>query len=87
MSNINKEEAELLASLEAGEWVSNGGTESYQIAAKNHFKKDQRVSLRISEHDLKSVQKRAIIEGMPYQTLITSLIHKYVTGRLVEVGK
>ena len=83
----DKEENELIASLDAGEWVSEGNIESYKLAAKNHFKKDQRISLRISEHDLKSVQKKAVIEGLPYQTLITSLIHKYLTGRLVEVDK
>ncbi len=86
MSNLNKEENQLLASIEAGEWVSEGNVESYKLAAKNHFKKDQRISLRISEHDLKSVQKKAISEGLPYQTLITSLIHKYLTGKLVEVN-
>lgn len=86
MITLNEEEDDLLKSIENGEWSSIGGTNTYKVAAKNHFKKDQRISLRISEHDLKSVQKKAITEGLPYQTLITSLIHKYVTGKLVEVN-
>lgn len=85
MKDLEKDEIDLLESIEAGEWKSVGNIESYKLAAKNHFKKDKRISLRISEHDLKSVQKKAVMEGMPYQTLITSLIHKYLTGRLVEV--
>ena len=86
MNILSEEEKDLLTSIEAGEWTSEGNIESYKLAAKNHFRKDQRISLRISEHDLKSVQKKAALEGMPYQTLITSLIHKYLTGRLVELN-
>lgn len=84
MIALDKEEDELLASIEAGEWISEVNLEKYKLAAKNHFKKDQRISLRINEHDLKSVQKKALKEGMPYQTLITSVLHKYLTGQLVE---
>lgn len=86
MKDLEKEEIELLETIEAGEWRSVDNLERYKLAAKNHFKKGQRISLRISEHDLKSVQKKAISEGLPYQTLITSLIHKYLTGKLVEVN-
>ena len=46
------------------------------------FRKDQRVNIRISTKDLDAIQKRALEEGLPYQTLISSLLHKYVSGRL-----
>ena len=81
---LDKEESTLLDAIENGEWISVDKPKTYQLAAKNHFKKDQRISIRISEFDLKSVQKQAALEGMPYRTLITSPIHKYLTGRLVE---
>jgi predicted DNA binding CopG/RHH family protein len=50
--------------------------------AKAQLKKNQRISLRISEHDLKGLQRRAFEDGIPYQTFITSILHKYLTGRL-----
>ncbi len=56
----------------------------YQSYAKATFKKDRRVNIRISGKDLEALQKRALAEGIPYQTLIASLLHKYVSGRLVE---
>jgi predicted DNA binding CopG/RHH family protein len=83
---LEEEEIEILNEIEKGEWLSNKNDLSqYKISAENHFKKNERISLRISEFDLKSIQKKAISQGMPYQTLITSLIHKYVTGQIVEV--
>jgi len=52
--------------------------------AKATFKKDRRLSIRISTKHLKAIQKRALEEGLPYQTLIASLLHKYACGRLRE---
>jgi predicted DNA binding CopG/RHH family protein len=51
---------------------------------KNTFKKDKRVNIRMSEMDLELLQERALIEGLPYQTLMSSALHKYVTGRLTD---
>ncbi len=88
MSNkLSKEEKEILESFENGEWVSVSTPASlakYKSAAKNTFKKDKRVNIRISEMDLELLQERALIEGLPYQTLMSSVLHKYVTGRLTE---
>ena len=84
MKSLDKEENDLLESIEKGEWVSESKIETYELAAKNYFKKNQKISLRINEHDLKSVQKKAALAGIPYQTLITSIIHKYVTGKMIE---
>jgi len=52
--------------------------------AKATFRKDRRVNIRISSKDLEAIQKRALEEGLPYQTLIASLLHKFASGRLCE---
>ena len=83
--NLNKEEKELLDSYENDEWVSIKETEDiakYKTIAKNTFKKNKRVNIRISEVDLELLQEKTLIEGLPYQTLMSSVLHKYVTGRL-----
>lgn len=88
MSNkLSPEEQEILESYENGEWVSvmnPSDAARYKAAAKNTFKKDKRINIRISEMDLELLQERALIEGLPYQTLMSSVLHKYVTGRLVD---
>jgi predicted DNA binding CopG/RHH family protein len=85
---LSKEEKVILDSVEKGEWKSVGGVEEkikkYQVYAKATFRKDKRVNIRISEKDLIDIQKKAIDEGLPYQTLISSVLHKFVIGRLIE---
>lgn len=85
---LDKDELELLASYEQDEWKSAKSvkeqTEKYRAYARATFKKDKRVNIRISSKDLASLQKRAIREGVPYQTLIASVLHKYASGRLTE---
>jgi predicted DNA binding CopG/RHH family protein len=56
----------------------------YSRYAKATFRKDRRLNIRISTKDLEAIQKRALEEGLPYQTLIASLLHKYASGRLRE---
>jgi hypothetical protein len=53
--------------------------------AKATFRKDRRLNIRLSSKDLEVIQKRALEEGLPYQTLVSSLLHKYASGRLREV--
>lgn len=81
-------EIEILKSFEAGEWRpvrrKKAELERYQEYARATFKKDRRVNIRISSKDLEALQKRALAEGIPYQTLIASILHKYVAGRLAE---
>ena len=83
------DEKELLDSVERGEWESAGGGKRertrYSRYAKATFRKDRRLNIRLSSKDLEAIQKRALAEGLPYQTLIASLLHKYATGRLKEV--
>ena len=84
---LNKEEKEILDSYENDEWVSvltELDIAKYKAAAKNTFKKDKRANIRISKTDLDLLQEKALIEGLPYQTLMSSVLHKYVTGRLKD---
>ena len=85
---LSKEEKELLESVERGEWktIPNFEKEAkrYQEYARATFRKDKRVNIRISEKDLVNIQKRAIQEGLPYQTLMSSVLHKFINGRLTE---
>jgi len=84
---LTPEEKNILESYENGEWTSvstPAEIEKFKAAAKATFKKNKRVNIRISEMDLELLQERAMIEGLPYQTLMSSVLHKYVTGRFVE---
>lgn len=85
---IRKEEKELLDSVEREEWVTipNVREEAnrYKEYAQATFRKDKRVNIRISEKDLVKLQRKAIKEGLPYQTLISSILHKFITGQLEE---
>jgi predicted DNA binding CopG/RHH family protein len=87
MNKLTPKEKELLDSYETEEWVSvasNEEIQKYKVAANHTFKKDKRVNIRISEKDLELLHVKARIEGLPYQTLMSSVLHKYVTGRFVE---
>ena len=86
---LDQYEKELLDSVEKGEWqsVPDLSEERKRLSAyaAATFRKDRRVNVRISGKDLEALQKKALEEGLPYQTLISSLIHKYVSGRLQGV--
>ncbi|GAX60478.1 toxin-antitoxin system, antitoxin component, ribbon-helix-helix domain protein [Candidatus Scalindua japonica] len=85
---LDKEEKALLESVEKGEWVSiknkNREISKYIEMAKSSFKKDRRINLRMSSKDVIALQTKALEEGIPYQTLMSSVLHKFVTGRLIE---
>jgi len=88
MNQLDFEEAEILAAFESGKLkrVENLTEEidrHREIAAAT-FKKDSRINIRISSKDLRALQKRALQEGIPYQTFVASVLHKFVEGRLVE---
>ena len=86
---IDQEEKELMESIERDEWqpVSNLEEEKEKAvaAARNTLKKDKRINLRLTQKDYYQIQIRAIEEGIPYQTLISSLVHKYLNGTLAPV--
>jgi len=87
-TELDEEEQELLASVEAGEWQSVPNLQEeiarHREYARNTLKKDRRVNIRISSRDLDDLQTLAVEEGIPYQTLMASVLHKYVSGRLIE---
>jgi predicted DNA binding CopG/RHH family protein len=88
MMKLDGDEKALQESVERGEWrsvkPSRRERDRYVRYARETFKKDRRVNIRISTRDLEAIQKRALEEGLPYQTLISSLLHKYAAGRLRE---
>jgi predicted DNA binding CopG/RHH family protein len=86
---MDADEKKLLESVERGEWNSaKGGKRKrarYSRYAKATFRKDRRLNIRLSSKDLEVIQKCALAEGLPCQTLISSLLHNYASGRLKEV--
>ena len=85
MARLKHEERELLASVERGEWRAAGkaAVKRYVRVARRTLRKDRRVNIRLARADLAGIQTKAVEEGLPYQTLIASVLHKYVTGSLV----
>ncbi|MDP8218983.1 MAG: hypothetical protein P9M03_09690 [Candidatus Theseobacter exili] len=85
---FDKEEQQILQDFENGEFKSirNFETEKKELeeAARNTLQKDRRINIRISSRDLHRIQMRAAREGVPYQTYISSSLHKLVAGRLTE---
>lgn len=85
---LDKEEREVMESVDRGEWRSvknlKAEIKRYQDYAKTTFHKDKRINIRISSKDLYDIRKKAMEEGIPYQTLMASVLHKYVSGRLKE---
>ncbi len=87
-AKYDSEELEILQAWEAGTLKPANGMDgqikSHQVAAAATFKKDQRLNIRISTRDLRNLQARALEEGVPYQTFAASLLHKFVSGHLVD---
>jgi predicted DNA binding CopG/RHH family protein len=82
---LNKDEMELAKSLENEEWISDltkKEKKQYEEYARYSLSKRKRINIRMSERDLKKIQAKAIEEGIPYQSLISMLIHKYNEGKL-----
>ena len=87
MSDINAYELEILKAFESGQLksiASKSELAKFKAAARASSIKDKRVNIRLSSVDLTDIQVKAMEEGVPYQTLITSVLHKYVSGKLVE---
>jgi predicted DNA binding CopG/RHH family protein len=83
--SIDKEEMELAKSLEAEEWVSDLSKKDkkrYEEYARGSLTKQRRINIRVTERDLKKIQAKAIEEGLPYQSLISMLIHKFNEGKV-----
>ena len=85
---LDPEEQELLDAYESGDFRSDldvARREYLTQAAEETFKKDKRINIRISSRDLEALQRRALEEGLPYQSLVSSVLHKYVSGGLKDI--
>ena len=86
--NLDSFENEVLADFDNGEFESVLTPErraEVKQAANSTLKKDKRINIRISSRDLNAIQRRALEEGIPYQTLVSSILHKYVSGSLYDI--
>jgi predicted DNA binding CopG/RHH family protein len=86
---LDDDELRVLAAYDAGEFVSIPSKDELEVlraAARATGTKDRRVNIRRSSADVRDIQALALREGIPYQKLISSILHEYVTGRLVERG-
>jgi predicted DNA binding CopG/RHH family protein len=85
---LDDEEKDIIASIERGEWQSVKNLEKeikkHQQYARNTLRKDKRVNIRITSRDLEALQARAAEDGIPYQTLMGSVLHRFIEGRLIE---
>jgi predicted DNA binding CopG/RHH family protein len=88
MKKLDAFEEDILAAYEKGELKSASPSKTalakFKAAATATFIKDRRINIRLSSPDLMDIQARALEEGIPYQTFIASVLHKYVSGRLIE---
>ena len=86
--SLDDEEQEILTAYEAGKTTRVADTVTllarHREYAEATFRKDARLNIRISSKDLRGLQKRALADGIPYQTLVASVLHKFVEGRLSE---
>jgi len=90
MNKLDLEEKEILEAFKSGKVKRSKNASATQRRHKEYaeamFRKDARINIRLSSKDLRGLQKRALAEGIPYQTLVASILHKYVDGRLREFG-
>ena len=85
---FDREEKEILQAYESGQLKlskpSKNEIAAIKAAALNTFKKDRRITIRLYDHDFKGIQKKALQMGIPYQTLISGIIHRYIEGDLIS---
>ena len=90
-AKLDREEKEILESFERGEWSSlrerKGEISRLGAAARATLRKNRRINIRLADRDLIGLQSKAAEEGIPYQTLISSILHKYLTGTFAETAK
>lgn len=88
MTKLDEEEKEILDVYESGNAKRSESAADTQVRHRQYaeamLRKDARINIRLTSKDLRGLQKRALSEGIPYQTLIASVLHKYVEGRLSE---
>jgi predicted DNA binding CopG/RHH family protein len=89
MIDLDSEEKEILDAFDKGVLKRSKNIhqeiKKHRSIAEATFKKDARINIRLSSRDLRSLQARALREGIPYQTFVSSILHKFTEGRLVEI--
>ncbi|MBN1760539.1 MAG: hypothetical protein JW863_19580 [Chitinispirillaceae bacterium] len=83
---LDKYEKEILDAFENGKLKPSKVQTNYQEIARSTMRKSRKINIRIQENDLSSLQRRAAREGIPYQTLIGSVLHKFANGYLKDVA-
>ena len=81
---LDEYESEILKAYESGKLVISESGVDFQAIARNTIKKNQKINIRIADNDLAALKRRAAREGIPYQTLIRSVLHKYASGFLKD---
>ena len=81
---LDEYESEILEAFESGKLRPAKSQNDYQAIARNTMKKNRKINIRISENDLSALQRRAAREGLPYQTLIGSVLHKFASGFMID---
>lgn len=85
---LDREEKKLIKEIDEGKWSSVRDLKAYKQhlreAASKTLLKDQRMNIRIAKRDLDKLKAKALENGMPYQTLVSSILHKYLTGKFKE---
>ena len=85
---LDKEEQEILDAYDDGKLElrlpSDSEKKDISSFATETFRKSKRITIRLYEHDLRGIQKKAMEKGIPYQTLISSMIHQYIEGDLIQ---
>ncbi len=91
MTRFNTEEQEILDGFDSGKLKRVKSTaaaiKAHREIAEATFKKDSRINIRLSSKDLRALQARALKEGIPYQTLVASVLHRFVDGQLVDKSR
>jgi len=87
--NLDRDEHSILEAFEADEFESELSDNRKALladTAEANLKKDKRINIRLSSRDLSAIQRKAMREGMPYQTLVSSILHKYISGSLQDIS-
>ena len=88
MSELDTYEKEILEAFDSGKLKKSKNTRDeikhHKAVAEATFKKDARINIRLTSKDLRSLQAKALMEGMPYQTLVSSILHKFIDGQLID---
>ena len=81
---LDEYESEIVEAFETGKLKSSTQQTDFKTIARNTMKKNRKINIRIAENDLSALRRRAAREGIPYQTLIGSVLHKFASGLLKE---